>query len=249
MRRIGESPLSNALTNLRSASAGGKAEKLQEQGQVQDRTTIQSQGGLRELQRTEGVVRGTNLTGTAADNLGKIAETLRELRGLAEQATKGRAGEAEQARFAELKSSIDATANWKGWDDVALNGSAQQQGSAANAGLDFKVGELNVGQAKNAAAAFADVRTTNLGKSADGASLATASLQDKRASVDALARIDQSLLQIAEQRKAMEGLQSEITDAVGAQAEAAKAQVLQQADTALLAQANQAPQAALRLLQ
>jgi len=228
--------------------------------------------GLAIASRMDGQTRGMNiavrnandgisLAQTAEGSLGKITDTLQRMRELAVQAANDTNGSSDRAsldqEFSQLKAEIDRT-----FDATKFNGT-QILGTAAT--LNFQIGANNVAEDKLSivtsdlsagagivATAAGDITTlTNAQTAITNIDSALTEINGARATFGAVQNRFESVisnLQVASENTS--AARSRIMDADFAAETAAltRSQILQQAGTAMLAQANQVPQQVLSLL-
>ena len=253
--------LSSALERLSSgyrinsakddAAGMGISERLQAQVRGLAQASRNANDGLSVVQTAEGA-------------MSEISSALIRMRELTVQAASDSLTDTERgyldSEFQELTGEIDRiTASTK------FNGQTLLAGAFASSGLDFQVGFEN-GAAFRVTVTISDVSTSGLGfvgteavdskANAQGAmaSLDTAldNLSTARASLGAKAnRLTMAGSAIDVTRENLASANARIRDADIAQETSAmsRAQVLMQAGVSMLAQANQTPQLALRLLQ
>jgi len=203
---------------------------------------------------------GISLAQVAEAGMNVIGEHLQRMRELAVQAASGQwdSGnrDALDTEYQQLKSEIDRVI-----DATNFNGQKLLDGTFSSPGVNFQVGPNSTPESQIL------VEISSVGVSAgsisgsDGSNalnelsvLDTAidSINNNRASLGAIQnRFEGVLTQLAASRESTEAARSRIMDADYASetAKLARAQVLQQAGVAMLAQANALPQNVLRLLQ
>ena len=202
---------------------------------------------------------GISLAQTAEGALGKVGDLLQRVRELAVQASNATNSNADRATLdaevTQIKAEIDRVAGSTTFNGVKLidgSFSAQIFQIGANAGETITV------------TAIADAKTATLGVSASTVATATGAqaaitaadaaldtINNARASLGALqSRFESITSNIQIQSENLTAARGRIVDADFAleTANLSRAQILQQAGTALVAQANQIPQLVLQLL-
>ncbi|HHH31493.1 MAG TPA: flagellin FliC [Polyangiaceae bacterium] len=205
---------------------------------------------------------GISMVNTAEGGLGEMSDMLIRMRELAVQASNGDLTTNDRANidveYQELVSEIDRVSN-----TTEFNGTELLSGASAN--IDFQVGIGTTADDK-ITVSFGGIDTTTLGVAGTGVTGADATnaqaaitaldsaldtVSSRRASFGAA----NNRLQVAVSsnqtiRTNLEAANSRIRDVDVAEetSKMARSQVLQQAGTSVLAQANQAPQLALSLL-
>ena len=208
---------------------------------------------------------GISLAQTAEGGLSTLTDMVQRMRELAVQATNGTNTSSDLAalnqEYTQLSTEVQRTVS-----SVQFNGQSLLDSSA---GFDFQVG-ANSGQTITVASSSLSVTGTSLSAvySAAASALDTGSPSANGAKIDAL---DQALTAINSSRANLGAVQSRFTNTINflqssAENQAAakgrimdadfaaetsnlsRAQVLQQAGTAMIAQANQLPQGVLALL-
>jgi len=204
---------------------------------------------------------GISLAQTAEGSLGKITDMLQRMRELAVQAANDTNGPTDRtslnAEFSQLNAEITRT-----FDATKFNGTAIL-GTAAS--LNFQIGANNITADKLA------IATTNLSTGTGMAAVGSGAITSLALAQSAIDNIDTALTEINGARATFGAMQnrfesvianlqvasentaaarSRIMDADFAAETAAltRSQILQQAGTAMLAQANQVPQQVLSLL-
>jgi flagellin len=204
---------------------------------------------------------GISLAQTAEGSLGKITDMLQRMRELAVQAANDTNGPTDRtslnAEFSQLNAEITRT-----FDATKFNGTAIL-GTAAS--LNFQIGANNITADKLA------IATTNLSTGTGMAAVGSGAITSLALAQSAIDNIDTALTEINGARATFGAMQnrfesvianlqvasentaaarSRIMDADFATETAAltRSQILQQAGTAMLAQANQVPQQVLSLL-
>lgn len=207
---------------------------------------------------------GVSLAQTAEGGLGTISENLQRMRELAVQAKNGSNTSADRANlnkeFVQLKAEIDRTI--QGAD---FNGKKILNGDASS--ITFQVG-ADVGSNNEIAVQIENMTNASAMTSVQAASIGGA---DGTAAEDAISKIDTALNKVNDTRADLGAIQnrfssvitnlqvsvenqtaakSRIMDAdfAAETANLSRSQILQQAGTAMIAQANQAPQNVLSLL-
>jgi len=204
---------------------------------------------------------GISLAQTAEGSLGKVTDMLQRMRELAVQSANDTNGASDRtsldAEFSQLKSEIDRT-----FDATKFNGTSILNTAAT---LNFQIGASNVaadqlaittsdlsGGTGMTAVASGDITSlTNAQSAIDDIDTALTEINSARATFGAMQNRFESVisnLQVSVENT--EASRSRIMDADFAKETAAltRAQILQQAGTAMLAQANAAPQSVLSLL-
>jgi flagellin len=217
--------------------------------------------GLAQASRNAGD--GLSVVQTAEGSMGEISNALIRMRELSVQSATDTVSDTQRAfidtEFQELTGEIDRIAN-----TTTFNGKNLTDGTYAATGLDFQVGHNN-GANFRIAVKIADVRTSGLGfggteavdtkvnaqSAMDSIDSALDALSSARSSLGAKGnRLVQAASAVDVQRENTAAANSRIRDTDIAQESSnlTRSQVLVQAGTAMLAQANAAPQAALQLL-
>jgi len=200
---------------------------------------------------------GISLSQTAEGALGKVSDMLQRMRELAVQSRNGTNGTTDQANldaeFQELDTEILRVVN-----STQFNGVKLLEGT--NTSVDFQVGAGTTGD-DTITVALADMSSlavggdiadaTNAGTAIDAIDTALDTLNSQRATLGAAQnRLDTAISNLQVNAENTSAARSRIVDADFAAETAAltRAQILQQAGTAMLAQANQVPQQVLSLL-
>lgn len=229
--------------------------------------------GLAIASRMEAQTRGQNvairnandaisLAQTAEGAVGKISDMLQRMRELAVQSANATNTTADrsnlQAEFTALNSEISRTVSSTRFNGIAVIGSG-----ASTAGFDFQVGEQSTDRI--------NVVTSDLSANASMTAVTAAGITTAAAASSAMAAIDTALSTVNAERATFGAVQNRfeavistlqisaentaaargrIVDADFATetANLSRAQILQQAGTAMVAQANQLPQQVLSLL-
>ncbi|MFN5881006.1 MAG: flagellin [Burkholderiales bacterium] len=262
----------NAQRNLNSSQASLATSIQRLSSGLRVNSAKDDAAGLAIANRMDGQTRGMNiavrnandgisLAQTAEGSLGKITDMLQRMRELAVQAANDTNGTSDRAsldqEFSQLKAEIDRT-----FDATKFNGT-QILGAAAT--LNFQIGANNVAEDKLAivtsdlsagagitAAAAGDITSlANAQAAITNIDTALTEINGARATFGAVQNRFESVisnLQVASENTA--AARSRIMDADFATETAAltRSQILQQAGTAMLAQANQVPQQVLSLL-
>jgi len=204
---------------------------------------------------------GISLAQTAEGSLGKVTDMLQRMRELAVQAANDTIGSSDRTslnqEFSQLKAEIDRT-----FDATKFNGTSVLNTAAT---LNFQIGASNVAADKLA------ITTSDLSAGTGMTAVASGDITSLANAQSAMNNIDTALTEINSARATFGAMQnrfesvisnlqvsventeasrSRIMDADFAAETAAltRAQILQQAGTAMLAQANAAPQSVLSLL-
>jgi len=204
---------------------------------------------------------GISLAQTAEGSLGKVTDMLQRMRELAVQAANDTNGSSDRTslnqEFSQLKAEIDRT-----FDATKFNGTSVLNTAAT---LNFQIGASNVAADKLA------ITTSDLSAGTGMTAVASGDITSLANAQSAMNNIDTALTEINSARATFGAMQnrfesvisnlqvsventeasrSRIMDADFAAETAAltRAQILQQAGTAMLAQANAAPQSVLSLL-
>ncbi len=205
---------------------------------------------------------GISMVNTAEGGLGEMSDMLIRMRELAVQSSNGDLTTNDRANidveYQELVSEIDRVSN-----TTEFNGTELLSGAAAN--IDFQVG-IGTSADDRITVGFGGVDTTTLGVAATSVTGADATnaqaaitaldtaldtVSSRRASFGAANnRLQVAVSNTQTIRTNLEAANSRIRDVDVAEetSKMARSQVLQQAGTSVLAQANQAPQLALSLL-
>jgi len=212
---------------------------------------------------------GVNLLQTAEADLGIIQDNLQRIRDLTVQASNGTYGTTERnAIYSEVKArteEIDRIAKSSTFNAIKLLDGTNttlnlQIGSNASASLNALSIGAPLGKATSSSLGLGDTATVSsaFATSAKAASFlssidaAITSVSTRRSQIGSLQnRLDTAIKSLAVKQENMEASDSRIrdTDVASEAASLTKNQILQQASASLLAQANQAPQIALSLLQ
>ena len=217
---------------------------------------------------------GISLAQTADSALGEISNLVQRLRELAVQTSNGTVSdtdrESTQAEASQLIAQIDDIANNTSFNGVKLTDGSQaaitiQSGASSGQTITINLTDAN--------AAILNLTDQSAAGAADGAVTAAGiSLETQAFAADALTKLDTALDTINASRanlgavqnrleSAVNNLQSTLTNLTEARSRIedvdfsaettllAKAQILSQASTAMLAQANQSQQGVLKLLQ
>lgn len=217
---------------------------------------------------------GIALAQTAESALGEISNLVQRLRELAVQSANGTVSdtdrESTQAEASQLLSQIDDIAN-----NTSFNGVKLTDGSAASVTIQSgaSAGQTITINLTDANAAILNLTDQSAAGAADGVvTVAGISLETQANATDALTKLDTALDTINGSRanlgavqnrleSAVNNLQSTLTNLTEARSRIedvdfsaettalAKAQILNQASTAMLAQANQSQQGVLKLIQ
>ena len=217
-----------------------------------------------------------SMVNTAEGALDEVTAMLQRMRELAVQAGTGTTDSADrtylQSEFAALRTEIDRVADNTEWNGRnILDGSAG--GSAGASGVAFGIGQDGTA-AQSFSTSFGNFNNTNgslsglASKIITGATVASAitnasasigeidtviaAVSAQRASFGAVTnRLTHTIDNLTNVRTNSEASRSRIldTDYAAATSELARTQIIQQAGTAMLAQANQLPQTVLALLQ
>jgi flagellin len=207
---------------------------------------------------------GISLSQTAEGALGNMTESLQRMRELAVQAANGTYNTEDRAaltaEFSQLQEEITRVTKNTKFNNVALfDGTATDFAFQVGAGTDTNLDVVKV-------------TTANLTSGALNTAATTGSLTDATTALDAVNAIDAALKEVSTTRSTFgaaqnrlaavttnlassventSAAQSRIIDADYAEESAnlSRAQILQQAGNAMLAQANQMPQQVLKLLQ
>ena len=210
---------------------------------------------------------GISMSQTAESALGSIGDTLQRMRELAVQAANGTYNSGDRANldteFQELANEISRVI-----DNTEFNGIDILAGGASGAsggGIDFQIGanteadnQINIQIAdQHSAGGLTSLGTATVSTAGAATSAMTTidnaldSITSTRAELGAAQnRLDATIDNLNSSIENQEAAKSRIMDADFAKetARLSQAQVLQQAGTSMLAQANQAPQAVLSLL-
>jgi len=252
------SALSTAVQRLSSGLRVNSAKDDAAGLAIANRMTAQSRGMNVAIRNAND---GISLAQTAEGSLGKVTDMLQRMRELAVQAANDTNGSSDRTslnqEFSQLKAEIDRT-----FDATKFNGTSILNTAAT---LNFQIGASNVAADKLA------VNTTDLSAGTGMAAVAAGSISSLSTAQTAIDNIDTALTEINSARATFGAMQNRfesvisnlqvsventeasrgrIMDADFAAETAAltRAQILQQAGTAMLAQANAAPQSVLSLL-
>jgi flagellin len=206
---------------------------------------------------------GVSLIQTAEGSLNETSAILTRMRELASQSATGTVGSTErgyiQDEFSKLTAEIDRIA-----DATEFNGTKLLDGSQSGSGLSFQIG------ARNNSSNDRITMTVNSAKSS-AIGLSGASLANQTSAQSALDSIDTAIKTVSSLRGGLGAVQNRLqstinnlqvaientsaaesrirdVDVAAESASMTRAQILTQAGTSILAQANQSPQAALSLL-
>lgn len=262
----------NAQRNLNSSQASLATSIQRLSSGLRVNSAKDDAAGLAIASRMDGQTRGMNiavrnandgisLAQTAEGSLGKITDMLQRMRELAVQSANDTNGISDRAsldqEFSQLKAEIDRT-----FDATKFNGT-QILGTAAT--LNFQIGANNVAEDQLA------IPTTDLSAGAGITAVAAGDITSLATAQAAIANVDTALTEINGARATFGAVQnrfesvianlqvasentaaarSRIVDAdfAAETASLTRSQILQQAGTAMLAQANQVPQQVLSLL-
>jgi flagellin len=200
---------------------------------------------------------GISTAQTAEAGLSTVSAHLQRMRELATQAASGQYDSTNRAaldkEFQALKSEVS-----RAMDATNFNGKKLLDGSFSS--INFQIGATTTSESQ-IAITISSVDTSGLGTLSDAASATAAmsaldtaidTVSSGRADLGALqSRFEGVLTQLSAARENTEAARSRIMDADYAEetANLSRAQILQQAGTAMLAQANALPQNVLTLLQ
>jgi flagellin len=206
---------------------------------------------------------GVSLIQTAEGSLNETSAILTRMRELASQSATGTVGSTErgyiQDEFSKLTAEIDRIA-----DATEFNGTKLLDGSQSGSGLSFQIG------ARNNSSNDRITMTVNSAKSS-AIGLSGASLANQTSAQSALDSIDTAIKTVSSLRGGLGAVQNRLqstinnlqvaientsaaesrirdVDVASETAALTRAQILSQAGTAILSQANQTPQSALSLL-
>jgi flagellin len=205
---------------------------------------------------------GVSLVQVADSALGTVTEMLQRVRDLAVQAANGTLNDAQRANLDKEVQNILQEIGRVG-SDTEFNGVKILAGSVATAASAITL-QIGADGGQSIAFTIATVSTSDLGisglavstqasASAAIASLdsAIAALNTQRANMGAIQnRLEQTINRLGVTAENLQAAESRIRDAdmAGEMIFFTKNQILQQSGTAMLAQANQAPQSVLQLL-
>jgi len=208
---------------------------------------------------------GISMIQTAEGALDEVTDMLQRMRELAVQAASGTMSAADNdyvdLEFEALKAEIERVAQnteWNGTaildDTVGTTGSvAFQVGVDATQTITVDFGDLTAATGTGSGFAAADLDTNALASTAIGLlDTAIEAISNQRATFGAAAnRLEHAVDNLTNVKVNAEASRSRIldTDYAESTAELARTQIIQQAGTAMLAQANQLPQTVLALLQ
>lgn len=208
---------------------------------------------------------GISMIQTAEGALDEVTDMLQRMRELAVQAASGTMSAADNdyvdLEFEALKAEIERVAQnteWNGTaildDTVGTTGSvAFQVGVDATQTITVDFGDLTAATGTGSGFAAADLDTNALAGTAIGLlDTAIEAISNQRATFGAAAnRLEHAVDNLTNVKVNAEASRSRIldTDYAESTAELARTQIIQQAGTAMLAQANQLPQTVLALLQ
>ncbi len=211
---------------------------------------------------------GISMSQTAEGALAKVGDALQRMRELAVQSRNGTNSDTDKnslnKEFAELQSEIKRVLGgtaFNGKKILGADGTSFTFQVGANTTADDSITVDFENMVSNADVSAVTVNTATIGSTADASAIASVigdidtaldTINDKRATFGATqSRFDAviSNLQVAVENQS--AARSRIVDADFAQetANLSRAQILQQAGNAMIAQANQLPQLVLRLLQ
>jgi flagellin len=208
---------------------------------------------------------GISMIQTAEGALDEVTSMLQRMRELAVQAASGTMSAEDNdyvdLEFEALKSEIERVAQnteWNGTaildDTVGTTGSvAFQVGVDATQTITVDFGDLTAATGTGSGIAAADLDTNALASTAIGLlDTAIEAISNQRATFGAASnRLEHAVDNLTNVKVNAEASRSRIldTDYAESTAELARTQIIQQAGTAMLAQANQLPQTVLALLQ
>lgn len=208
---------------------------------------------------------GISMIQTAEGALDEVTDMLQRMRELAVQAASGTMSAADNdyvdLEFEALKAEIERVAQnteWNGTaildDTVGTTGSvAFQVGVDATQTITVDFGDLTAATGTGSGFSAADLDTNALASTAIGLlDTAIEAISNQRATFGAAAnRLEHAVDNLTNVKVNAEASRSRIldTDYAESTAELARTQIIQQAGTAMLAQANQLPQTVLALLQ
>ena len=208
---------------------------------------------------------GISMIQTAEGALDEVTDMLQRMRELAVQASSGTMSAADNdyvdLEFEALKAEIERVAQnteWNGTaildDTVGTTGSvAFQVGVDATQTITVDFGDLTAATGTGSGIAAADLDTNALASTAIGLfDTAIEAISNQRATFGAASnRLEHAVDNLTNVKVNAEASRSRIldTDYAESTAELARTQIIQQAGTAMLAQANQLPQTVLALLQ
>lgn len=210
---------------------------------------------------------GISMIQTAEGALDEVTDMLQRMRELAVQAASGTMSAADNdyvdLEFEALKSEIERVAQnteWNGTailkDTVGANADGVvvfQVGVDASQTISVDFGDLTAASGTGSGFSAADLDTNALASTAIGLlDTAIENISNQRATFGAAAnRLEHAVDNLTNVKVNAEASRSRIldTDYAESTAELARTQIIQQAGTAMLAQANQLPQTVLALLQ
>jgi len=208
---------------------------------------------------------GISMIQTAEGALDEVTDMLQRMRELAVQASSGTMSAADNdyldLEFEALKAEIERVAQnteWNGTaildDTVGTTGSVDfQVGVDSTQTITVDFGDLTAATGTGSGFAGADLDTNTLAGTAIGLlDTAIEAISNQRATFGAAAnRLEHAVDNLTNVKVNAEASRSRImdTDYAESTAELARTQIIQQAGTAMLAQANQLPQTVLALLQ
>jgi flagellin len=208
---------------------------------------------------------GVSMLQTAEGALNETSNILIRMRELSEQSANGTVGSEQRKyidnEFKDLQKEIDRISNV-----TEFNGAKLLDGSLSASGVNFQVSTKAVADVDHYNFKLGSASTTALGVDSGSANVLT-----ETAARDSLGKIDTAINTVAEMRGKLGSTQNRLTstitnlqvsientsaaesrirdvDVASETASLTRAQILTQAGTAILSQANQAPQAALSLL-
>ena len=210
---------------------------------------------------------GISLIQTTEGALGEVSGMLQRMRELAVQAANGKTGDAgvaEQAEFTQLATEIDSIGSRTKFSGNAV---FADYGTTA---LTFQVGSHN-GDVLTALSSDFSLKTDGSAGVFSGNNLSSVSLTTTSGAAAALASLDAAIQSVATTRGTLGAVQNRLehtvsnlgvsvenltasesrirdTDMAAEMVNYTRAQILSQAGTSMLAQANQAPQSILSLL-
>lgn len=208
---------------------------------------------------------GISMIQTAEGALDEVTDMLQRMRELAVQASSGTMSAADNdyvdLEFEALKAEIERVAQNTEWNgDAILDDTVGTTGSVAfQVGVDstqtitVDFGDLTAATGTGSGIAAADLDTNALAGTAIGLlDTAIEAISNQRATFGAASnRLEHAVDNLTNVKVNAEASRSRIldTDYAASTAELARTQIIQQAGTAMLAQANQLPQTVLALLQ
>ena len=219
---------------------------------------------------------GISFLQTAEGGISEIADMVQRMRELAVQAANDTNGESDRANLqleiSQLSAEIDRIADNTEWNGrVILNGNA---GASAGGGLSAVTFQVGAGEAQTIAVNFGNFTNTDGSMSTLASTRLSAPSIASAVSVasNAITSLDTAMTAVSNQRAAFGAVNNRLihavdnltnistnaaqtrsrimdTDYAAATSELARTQIIQQAGTAMLAQANQLPGSVLQLLQ